>query len=78
MDHPRPETVLWDALVDAGPEGIATAELEAACGLTRRWVQYRLREHARVGRAIQVRRGYWRAARPAAGPPATGPGSDGQ
>jgi S-DNA-T family DNA segregation ATPase FtsK/SpoIIIE len=63
-DQPRPETVLWDALVDAGPEGISTRELETICGLTRRWVNYRLREHATAGRAVQVRRGYWRATRP--------------
>jgi S-DNA-T family DNA segregation ATPase FtsK/SpoIIIE len=77
-DHPRPEVRLWDALVDAGPEGISTGKLEAACGLTRRWVYYRLREHASAGQAIQVRRGYWRATRPADGPPATRPSSDGQ
>ena len=34
--HPRPETALWDALVDAGPEGVSVAELEAACGMGRR------------------------------------------
>ena len=33
--HPRPETALWDALVDAGPEGVSVAELEAACGMGR-------------------------------------------
>jgi S-DNA-T family DNA segregation ATPase FtsK/SpoIIIE len=65
-DHPRPETALWDALVDAGPEGASVAELEAACGMARRWVYYRLQEHALAGRAVQVRRGYWRAARPEA------------
>jgi len=62
--HPRPETALWDALVDAGPDGVSVAELEAACGMGRRWVYYRLQAHATAGRAIQVRRGYWRAARP--------------
>jgi hypothetical protein len=72
-DQPRPETVLWDALVDAGPEGVSTRELETICGLTRRWVYYRLKEHARAGRAVQVRHGYWRAVRPADGPPATHP-----
>jgi S-DNA-T family DNA segregation ATPase FtsK/SpoIIIE len=78
-DHqPRPEVTLWDALVDAGPEGVFIGELEAACGLTRRWVYYRLKEHARAGRAIQVRRGYWRAARPGDSPPAGQPGSDGE
>ncbi len=64
MADPRPETALWDALVDAGPEGISVAELEAACGMGRGWVYYRLQAHATAGRAVQVRRGYWRAARP--------------
>jgi DNA segregation ATPase FtsK/SpoIIIE, S-DNA-T family len=61
---PRPETALWDALVDAGPGGVSVADLEAACGMGRSWVYYRLQAHATAGRAIQVRRGYWSAARP--------------
>jgi hypothetical protein len=69
-DRPRPETALWDALADAGPEGVSVGELGAACGMARRWVYYRLNEHARARRAVQVRRGYGRAARPADGPPA--------
>lgn len=77
-DQPRPETVLWDALVDAGPEGVSTRELETICGRTRRWVNYRLREHATAGRALQVRHSYWRAARPADGPPAARPSGDGE
>lgn len=76
--RPRPETALWDALVDAGPEGVPVAELEAACGMARRWVYYRLQEHAQAGRAVQVRRGYWRAARPADRPPANDTSGDGQ
>jgi S-DNA-T family DNA segregation ATPase FtsK/SpoIIIE len=72
-NRPRPETALWDALVDAGPEGVSVTELGAACGMARRWVYYRLQEHAQAGRAVQVRRGYWRAARPADGPPAPPP-----
>ena len=74
--HPRPETALWDALVDAGPEGVSVAELEAACGMGRRWIYYRLQAHATAGRAIQVRRGYWRAIRPSDGrpPPRPAPG----
>lgn len=64
-ERPRPETALWDALVDAGDTGASVGELEAACGMGRRWVYYRLQEHARAGRAVQVRRGYWRAVRPA-------------
>ena len=76
-DRSRPETALWDALVDAGPAGVSIGELAAACRRTRRWVYYRLQEHAQAGRAAQVRRGYWRAARPAGGPPAAPPDSDG-
>jgi S-DNA-T family DNA segregation ATPase FtsK/SpoIIIE len=66
-DRPRPETALWDALTDAGPEGVSVAELEAACGMGRSWVYYRLQAHATAGRAVQVRRGYWRAVRPSDG-----------
>jgi S-DNA-T family DNA segregation ATPase FtsK/SpoIIIE len=76
-ERTRPETVLWDALVDAGPEGVSVGELGAACGMARRWVYYRLQEHAQAARAVQVRRGYWRAARPADGPPAASPDGDG-
>jgi S-DNA-T family DNA segregation ATPase FtsK/SpoIIIE len=72
-DSPRPETALWDALVDAGPEGVSVGELAAACDRTRRWVYYRLQAHATAGRAVQVRRGYWRAARPGSGSPASRP-----
>lgn len=75
-DGPRPETALWDALVDADAEGAPVRELAALCHRTRRWVYYRLQEHAQAGRAVQVRRGYWRAARPAGGPPAASPGGD--
>ena len=64
----RPETALWDALVDAGPQGVSVGELVAVCGRTRRWVYYRLQEHAQAGRAVQVRHGYWRAGRPGSGP----------
>jgi S-DNA-T family DNA segregation ATPase FtsK/SpoIIIE len=63
----RPETALWDALADAGPEGVSVAELEAACGMRRRWVYYQLQAHARDGRAVQVARGRWRAVRPSDG-----------
>jgi hypothetical protein len=69
-NRPRPETALWDALVDAGPEGVSVGEMGAACGMARRWVYYRLQEHAHAGRAVQVRRGYWQATRPGDGPPA--------
>ena len=70
--NPRPDTALWDALVDAGPEGVSVAELEAACGMGRSWVYYRLQAHATAGRAVQGRRGYWRVARPSDGPSGDG------
>ncbi len=59
-----PEKILWTALSSAPPEGISIADLSLACHRTRRWVYYRLQEHAQAGRVAQVRRGRWRAARP--------------
>ena len=64
-DYEWPETALWAALRAAGPEGVSIADLETACGMRRRWVYYRLREHAAAGRAVQVTRGSWRAVPPA-------------
>jgi S-DNA-T family DNA segregation ATPase FtsK/SpoIIIE len=68
-DQVGSETALWDALSGAGPEGISVTELVTACGMGRRWVYYRLREHAAAGRAVQVRRGWWRASPPGDGQP---------
>lgn len=62
--HAGPETALWAALTGAGPGGVPVAELVTACGMGRSWVYYRLSEHAAAGRAVQVKRGYWRAAPP--------------
>jgi DNA segregation ATPase FtsK/SpoIIIE, S-DNA-T family len=73
----RPETALWDALVDAGPEGVSVGELAALCHRTRRWVYYRLQEHATAGRAVQVRRGNWRGGGSGAGSPGGGGGRQG-
>ncbi len=87
-DQSGPAAALWAALRHAGPGGVAVAELVAACGMGRRWVYYRLREHATAGRVVQVRRGRWRAvpgtdgsqgrSRPPSGPapgrPPRGPG----
>jgi hypothetical protein len=64
--QPTPEEILRGALFAAPPEGVSIADLASACSRTRRWVYYRLQEHARAGRVVQVRRGYWRASRPAA------------
>jgi DNA segregation ATPase FtsK/SpoIIIE-like protein len=63
--QPTPEEILWDALSAAPPEGVSIADLALECRRTRRWVYYRLQEHAQADRVVQVRRGYWRAARPA-------------
>jgi hypothetical protein len=65
--HYGPEAALWGALLRAGPDGAPITELMAACGMGRSWVYYRLREHARAGRAIQTTRGAWRAVRPGDG-----------
>ncbi len=59
-----PETALWAALRRAGPDGAAIADLMTACGRGRSWVYYRLREHARAGRAVRTARGAWRALTP--------------
>jgi hypothetical protein len=58
------DVLLWSALCLAPDEGISIADLVAATGMSQRWVHYRLRALANVGRAVQVRRGIWRAARP--------------
>ena len=63
--HPAPEEIRWTVLSAAPPEGASIADLAFACRRTRRWVYYRLQEHAQAGRVVQVQRGYWRAARPA-------------
>jgi S-DNA-T family DNA segregation ATPase FtsK/SpoIIIE len=60
--QPAPEQILWAALSSAPPEGISIADLAFMCRRTRRWVYYRLQEHAQAGQVVQVRRGYWRAA----------------
>lgn len=58
------EGLLWSALCLAPDEGIPVADLVTATGMSQRWVHYKLRALANVGRAVQVRRGIWRAARP--------------
>ena len=69
-DRADPETALWAALTGAGTDGATVGDLMAACGMSRSWVYYRLREHATAGRAVQTARGAWRAAPP----PSDGPG----
>ena len=58
------EDVLWLALATAPGEDIPVADLVAATGMSHRWVNYRLRALADTGRAIQIKRGVWRATRP--------------
>ena len=48
------------ALSEAGAT-VVVADLIEATGMSRRWVYYRLREHAEAGRAEQTERGTWRA-----------------
>lgn len=64
----RPGTALLAALADAGPDGVGVAELLALTGMTRPTLYRHLRMHADAGRAVQVSRGYWRAAGPSDGP----------
>jgi len=59
-----PEALLWVALSLAPEQGIPVADLVAASGMSQRWVHYRLRALANVGRAIQIKRGIWRATHP--------------
>src|SRR5947208_8208687 len=61
-DPDGPQTVLWAALADAGPEGVSVVELLALTGMTRPTLYRHLQAHAKAGRAVQVARGHWRAA----------------
>jgi hypothetical protein len=56
-----PEELLWTALCLAPAGGVPIADLVTATGMSQRWVHYRLRTLASTGRAIQVKRGIWRA-----------------
>ncbi len=56
-----PEIALWIALRRAGNEGISVSALVKFTGKGRTWVYERLREHIAAGRAVQTRRGHWRA-----------------
>jgi hypothetical protein len=57
-----PDAMLWAVLSLAPGEGAPVVDLVAATGMSQRWVHYRLRALARIGRAIQIKRGVWRAA----------------
>jgi S-DNA-T family DNA segregation ATPase FtsK/SpoIIIE len=56
-----PDVMLWVALRNAPENGVTVAELMQQTGMKRSWVYDRLRQHADVGRAVQVTRGRWRA-----------------
>jgi S-DNA-T family DNA segregation ATPase FtsK/SpoIIIE len=59
-----PDALLWAALSLAPEHGVPVADLVAATGMSHRWVNYRLRVLADAGRAVQIKRGIWRAAHP--------------
>jgi hypothetical protein len=59
----NPEEILRAVLSAAPPEGIPVREIIRATGMSRRWVFYRLQQMAAEGLAVQMVRGYWRAAR---------------
>ena len=60
--QPAPEEILWAMLSAAPPEGMPVREIITATGMSRRWVFYRLQQMAAAGLAVQMARGYWRAA----------------
>jgi hypothetical protein len=57
-----PEDILVAVLAAAPPEGTPVREIITATGMSRRWVFYRLQQLAADGLAVQMVRGYWRAA----------------
>jgi S-DNA-T family DNA segregation ATPase FtsK/SpoIIIE len=59
-----PDALLWMALQLAPEHGVPVADLVTATGMSQRWVHYRLRALADVGRAVQIKRGIWRAREP--------------
>jgi hypothetical protein len=63
-DSGGPDALLWAMLSRAPAEGIPVADLVAATGMSHRWVNYRLRALADVGRAVQIKRGVWRTTEP--------------
>jgi hypothetical protein len=63
-----PDTKLWDALSGAPEQGIPTAHLMIASGMSRRTLHRRLNDHITAGRVIQVSHGRYRAATPPINP----------
>ena len=62
-EDPHPDTgdALWLTLLKAPDEGTDIGELMRITGWKHTKLYRHLQEHAEAGRAIQVRRGYWRA-----------------
>ena len=54
-----PDSALWDALAQAPDEGASITQLVAATQMSRRWVYYRLRTHARTGRPTEFLLTHW-------------------
>jgi hypothetical protein len=61
-DESSPEDILLAVLAAAPPEGTPVREIITATGMSRRWVFYRLQQLAVADLAVQMVRGYWRAA----------------
>jgi hypothetical protein len=59
-----PDRILWDVLSAAPDEGIPTAHLLIATGMSRRTLYRRLNDHIKSGRVIQISRGRYRAVLP--------------
>ena len=62
-DQATQQGALWRTLCDAPDVGADIAELMRASGMTRPTLYRHLAAHAAAGRAIQVSRGRWRAAK---------------
>jgi S-DNA-T family DNA segregation ATPase FtsK/SpoIIIE len=68
-DSGAPDALLWAMLSRAPAEGIPVADLVAVTGMSHRWVNYRLKALADVGRAVQIKRGVWRPTEPGSDAP---------
>ena len=55
------QSALMAALRAAGPDGAGIADLLATTGLSRPTLYRHLHAHVKAGRAVQTRRGHWRA-----------------
>lgn len=62
-----PDERLWRALLEAPADGTPAATLAKITGTSRRTLYRRLDDYVRTGRAIQTRRGHYRATHPGDG-----------